>query len=106
MQNLPLDFAMLKDVAGRDSNMETDQRVKRGERTKWLALGDRESGLLGIGRSLPVFLTPTYSNSPPWRKSPRSRSFYETTDPTWSWRTYIKGGEVAHDWHKVEFDGW
>jgi hypothetical protein len=64
MQNLPLDFAMLKDVAGRDSNMEADQRVKRGERTKWLALGDRESGLLGIGRSLAVFLTPTYSNSP------------------------------------------
>jgi|HubBroStandDraft_6_1064221.scaffolds.fasta_scaffold1855638_2 hypothetical protein len=54
MQNLPLDFAMLKDEAGRDSNMETDERVKRGERTKWLALGDRESGLLGIGRSLPV----------------------------------------------------
>jgi hypothetical protein len=34
--------------------METDRRGKRGERTKRLAFGDRESGLLGIGRSLPV----------------------------------------------------
>ena len=97
MQNLPLDFAMLKDEAGRDSNMETDQRVKRGERTKWLALGDRESGLLGIGRYVFQFsavakitaVTVILQNN---------RSNLKLTD-------LYQSGEVAHDWHKVEFDG-